>query len=97
MSPDWKILEQFVTDEVHEVFKLDALDSSHPISVPVYHPDEISEIFDRISYAKGFNIFQLFFNDDYSLNNNGYIPGWSSALYPIPFHKKGLQKLLLHH
>ncbi|ODN03435.1 Aminopeptidase N [Orchesella cincta] len=52
VSPDWKILEQFVSDEVHNVFKLDGLESSHPISVPVNHPDEISEIFDRISYGK---------------------------------------------
>jgi aminopeptidase N len=51
--PEWKILDQFVTDEVHDVFGLDALDSSHPISVQVHHPDEINEIFDSISYAKG--------------------------------------------
>ena len=27
--------------------RIDALESSHPISIPVGHPDEISEIFDR--------------------------------------------------
>ncbi|CAL8109596.1 unnamed protein product [Orchesella dallaii] len=59
ISPDWKILEQFVSDEVHNVFKLDALESSHPISVPVNHPDEISEIFDRISYGKGASIIRM--------------------------------------
>jgi len=52
-------LDQFVTDEVHEVFGLDALDSSHPISVEVHHPDEISEIFDTISYAKGASIIRM--------------------------------------
>ena len=33
--------------------ELDALESSHAISVPVNHPNEISEIFDQISYEKG--------------------------------------------
>jgi aminopeptidase N len=38
---------------------LDALESSHPISVVVHHPNEIHEIFDRISYGKGANIIQM--------------------------------------
>jgi aminopeptidase N len=33
--------------------QIDALESSHPISIEVRHPDEINEIFDRISYGKG--------------------------------------------
>jgi aminopeptidase N len=46
-------MEQFVIDEIQNVFSLDALESSHPISIEVGHPDEINEIFDRISYHKG--------------------------------------------
>ena len=59
VEPESKILEQFVVDEVQNVFALDALDSSHPISVPVHHPDEINEIFDRISYGKGASIIRM--------------------------------------
>lgn len=33
-------------------FTLDGLANSHPIRVPVNHPDEINEIFDYISYNK---------------------------------------------
>ena len=33
-------------------FALDALVTSHPILLPVNHPDEINEIFDSISYNK---------------------------------------------
>lgn len=55
MEPTWKVLEQFVVHELQDVFSLDALESSHQISVEVEHPDEISEIFDRISYEKGIN------------------------------------------
>lgn len=53
MEPSWKILDQFVIDELQSVLSLDALVSSHPISVEVYDPDEINEIFDGISYSKG--------------------------------------------
>ncbi|XP_021963123.1 aminopeptidase N isoform X2 [Folsomia candida] len=59
VHPDWKILEQFVADEMQYVFSLDALDSSHPIYIPVGHPEEISEIFDGISYAKGASIIRM--------------------------------------
>ena len=31
---------------------LDSFRTSHPISVPVQSPDEINDIFDRISYSK---------------------------------------------
>ena len=47
------MMEQFVTGEVQHVMTTDALESSHPISIEVRHPDEINEIFDRISYEKG--------------------------------------------
>ena len=50
---DLKLSEQFVQDRLHSVFHIDALASSHPVSIPVNHPDEIGEIFDDISYKKG--------------------------------------------
>lgn len=59
IEPSWKILEQFVLYDVHNVFDLDALESSHPISIEVGHPDEISEIFDSISYGKGIRNLML--------------------------------------
>ncbi|XP_046398919.1 aminopeptidase N isoform X2 [Ischnura elegans] len=59
VEPSWKITEQFVVDELQNVFALDALESSHPISIEVGHPDEINEIFDRISYGKGASIIRM--------------------------------------
>jgi aminopeptidase N len=41
---------------------LDALPTSHPISVKVKHPDEINEIFDRISYGKGATIIRMMYH-----------------------------------
>eukprot|EP00095_Tigriopus_kingsejongensis_P012300 maker-scaffold692_size110616-snap-gene-0.19 protein:Tk12300 transcript:maker-scaffold692_size110616-snap-gene-0.19-mRNA-1 annotation:"aminopeptidase n" len=59
VEPEMKIMEQFVPSELHSVMRIDALATSHPISIPVNHPDEIAEIFDRISYAKGASIIRM--------------------------------------
>lgn len=41
-----------LSDDVGPVMELDSKLSSHPIVVTVNHPDEITEIFDAISYSK---------------------------------------------
>lgn len=38
---------------------MDALKSSHNISVVVNNPDEINDIFDKISYGKGATIIRM--------------------------------------
>lgn len=50
--PDWKMMEQFILDKTQPALALDALASSHPISVTVHDPSEIEAIFDTISYSK---------------------------------------------
>ncbi|XP_052753551.1 aminopeptidase N [Galleria mellonella] len=63
----WKLMEVFVLNEVQSVFKLDALTSSHQISVEVGNPEEIGAIFDKISYGKGSAILRMmnhFLTDD---------------------------------
>ena len=45
-------MEQFLLSDLQRVFPLDALASSHPISVEVDHPKKIKQLFDRISYSK---------------------------------------------
>ncbi|KAG8193545.1 hypothetical protein JTE90_003754, partial [Oedothorax gibbosus] len=67
VHPEWQMERQFVLDDLHDVLDLDSLRTSHPISVPVGHPDEINEIFDRISYGKGASIIRMmkyFLGDD---------------------------------
>lgn len=59
VEPSWKSMEQFVVNEIHNVFALDALSTSHPVSIKVENPEEINEIFDRISYAKGAAIIRM--------------------------------------
>lgn len=59
MFPDWHLWTQFVNDEQQLALKLDALEHTHPIEVPVKHPDEIRTIFDAISYQKGASVIHM--------------------------------------
>lgn len=49
-------------NDLQQVFALDALKSSHQISIEVNNPDEINNIFDRISYEKGAAIIRMMDN-----------------------------------
>lgn len=53
LFPEWKVWTQFIVDEQSLALRLDALENTHPIQVEVNHPDEITAIFDAISYEKG--------------------------------------------
>jgi aminopeptidase N len=59
MFPEWHMWTQFVVDEQQQALKLDALEHTHPIEVPVHHPDEIRSIFDAISYSKGASVIHM--------------------------------------
>ncbi|XP_065573933.1 glutamyl aminopeptidase-like isoform X1 [Artemia franciscana] len=58
-EPDWDMDTLFLTDDLIPVLQLDSKLSSHPIVVPVTHPDEITEIFDAISYNKGASVLRM--------------------------------------
>ena len=59
VQPELQLLDQFVVIDTQSVMRIDSLASSHPISIPVKHPDEIAGIFDRISYSKGAAIIRM--------------------------------------
>jgi len=59
LFPQWQMWTQFAVDEQQRAFKLDALDHTHPVEVPVHHPDEIRTIFDTISYSKGASVIHM--------------------------------------
>ncbi len=62
LFPDFNIWTQFVNDVYTTALDLDGLKNSHPIEVPIGHPDEIDEIFDDISYHKGACIIRMLHN-----------------------------------
>ncbi|XP_063230245.1 aminopeptidase N-like isoform X2 [Bacillus rossius redtenbacheri] len=51
--PEWDYLTSEAFENILTTMSLDALKSSHPISVAVGRPDEVQQIFDAISYKKG--------------------------------------------
>jgi len=82
IQPQLKLLEQFVVSDLQDVFRTDALESSHPISIPVKHPDEINEIFDRISYGKGASIIRMM---DKFLTTDTFRKGLTNYLNELKF------------
>lgn len=59
VQPDWNMKAQFLTEDMQLVMSQDATLSSHPIVVPVEHPDQITEVFDIISYSKGASVLRM--------------------------------------
>ncbi|MEK7071521.1 MAG: M1 family metallopeptidase, partial [Patescibacteria group bacterium] len=59
LFPKWNIWERFNTQTLGAALRLDALANTHPIEIPVHHPDEIGEIFDEVSYSKGASIIRM--------------------------------------
>ncbi|XP_032593297.1 glutamyl aminopeptidase-like [Drosophila grimshawi] len=59
VHPDWGMLEQFQIIALHPVLVFDAKLSSHPIVQKVESPDEISAIFDTISYDKAGSVLRM--------------------------------------
>ena len=57
--PEWKIWQSYVTNDLQSALSLDSLRSSHPIEVPVKRADEVNQIFDAISYAKGSCVLRM--------------------------------------
>ena len=54
LHPEWRIWEDFATNEVTAALRRDSLDGVQPVQADVNHPDEISTLFDpAIVYAKG--------------------------------------------
>ncbi|MDZ4260637.1 MAG: M1 family metallopeptidase [Candidatus Sungbacteria bacterium] len=62
LFPEWDIWTQFVASDFSAALDLDGLKNSHPIEQEVGHPDEISELFDAVSYSKGSVVIRMLQN-----------------------------------
>lgn len=92
-EPSWGMMDQFLTNNLHYAMALDSLQSSHPINVPVNHPDEISQIFDAISYRKGASIIRMMQN---FLSENTFRRGLTNYLTALQY-SNAEQDDLWHH
>ncbi|GBP17198.1 Glutamyl aminopeptidase [Eumeta japonica] len=59
VHPDWQMLDQFLIADLHGVMKLDATLASHPIVQTVENPNQITELFDSITYSKGASVIRM--------------------------------------
>jgi puromycin-sensitive aminopeptidase len=57
-KPEWKIWDGFGATRA-AALRIDGLKSTHPIEMPVNHPDEVDELFDAISYNKGGSVLDM--------------------------------------
>uniref|UniRef100_A0A8C1PXS2 Aminopeptidase n=1 Tax=Cyprinus carpio TaxID=7962 RepID=A0A8C1PXS2_CYPCA len=61
-EPTWNIKDLMVLQQVQRAFAVDALVSSHPLSSredEVITPDQISQLFDTITYSKGAAVLRM--------------------------------------
>ncbi|KAH9512989.1 hypothetical protein Btru_035539 [Bulinus truncatus] len=56
---NWNILNRFLDLNLFPVLMEDSQISSHPIIVPVNSPNEITSVFDAISYSKGASVIRM--------------------------------------
>ncbi len=59
LFPEWEMWTQFTTADLGPALSLDGLKNSHPIEAEIRDPNEISELFDAISYSKGAAIIRM--------------------------------------
>lgn len=62
LFPQWKIMDQFIIREHDSALRLDSLENTHPIEVPVEDVTTLKENFDQISYAKGASVIGMLAN-----------------------------------
>ncbi|KAJ7997844.1 hypothetical protein DPEC_G00216380 [Dallia pectoralis] len=84
-EPTWNVKDLIVLKDVHKVFAIDALASSHPLSSKeneIIKPHQISEQFDAISYSKGASVLRML--SDF-LTEPVFVQGLSSYLHHFAY------------
>lgn len=92
-EPTWEMENQFTVDTMHSIMNLDATLGSHPIVVAVETPDQITEIFDGITYNKGASIIRMM--EDF-IGVDGFQKGVSQYLEANSFKNADTNDLLMY-
>lgn len=78
LYPEWKVWEKYLMGSYHACLTMDALESTHPIEVPVTRAQDVDEIFDAISYSKGCSVIRMVSN---LLGEETFLKGISHYLH----------------
>ncbi|XP_041081686.1 aminopeptidase Ey-like [Polyodon spathula] len=95
-EPSWNIKDLIVLNDVHRVFAVDALASSHPLSSredEINTPAEISELFDSISYSKGASVLRMLSE---FLTEDVFVEGLRTYLKEFQYSNTVYQDLWAH-
>lgn len=84
-------MNRFLTSNLHVAFKTDAKISSHPIVQTVSNPDEITAIFDVITYNKGASIIRML---EHFVNPDIFAAGISTYLSTYAYKNAETDDLL---
>ena len=56
VEPDWKMMDQYVSGDLHSAFGFDGLETSRPMNYPASTNAEISDLFDGINRCRNFHM-----------------------------------------
>jgi aminopeptidase N len=59
VEPSWNMLDNFIPSDLVRALRADESMFTHAIALPVSDPNEISSIFDDISYGKGSSVIRM--------------------------------------
>jgi aminopeptidase N len=62
LFPEWKLWDQYITDDLDRARSLDGLRSSHPVQVPIPKAEDVEQVFDAISYCKGACVVRIVYH-----------------------------------
>jgi tricorn protease interacting factor F2/3 len=59
LFPEWRIFSSMLVLLTFESMNLDVLSTTHPVEAKINSPNQISQLFDRISYGKGASVLRM--------------------------------------
>jgi aminopeptidase N len=62
IHPEWDLYEQFISQRWLAVMQNDAISFSHPVNMKITHNDQLTGIFDAITYSKGSSLLRMMRN-----------------------------------
>lgn len=89
-EPTWKMLETFIPNDLVRALHADESAFTHSIALPVQDPNEISNIFDDISYGKGSSVIRYS-----AAHTECSKAGWTTNTDPITFFQSCIITLQL--